>query len=63
MAYDPLRDDSLVLAEFLSERKVAHRLVVYEGVLHSFLHYSALEPRAMQAIEDGADFLRDLPTH
>lgn len=61
VAYDPLRDDSLVLAEFLSERKVAHRLVVYEGVLHSFLHYSALEPRAMQAIDDGAQFLRDLP--
>jgi acetyl esterase len=61
VAYDPLRDDSLVLAEFLKERNVAHRLVVYEGVLHSFLHYSALEPRAMQAIEDGAAFLRDLP--
>ena len=61
VAYDPLRDDSLVLAEFLKERKVPHRLVVYEGVLHSFLHYSALEPLAMQAIDDGAKFLRDLP--
>lgn len=61
VAYDPLRDDSLVLAEFLKERKVPHRLVVFEGVLHSFLHYSALEPKAMQAIEDGAAFLRELP--
>ena len=60
VAYDPLRDDSLVLAEFLKERKVPHLLVVYEGVLHSFLHYSALEPKAMQAIEDGAAFLREL---
>jgi acetyl esterase len=61
VAYDPLRDDSLVLAEFMKERGVACRLVVYEGVLHGFLHYSAIEPKAMQAIEDGAAFLRDLP--
>ena len=60
VAYDPLRDDSLLLAEFLKERGVPHRLVVYEGVLHAFLHYSALEPKAMQAIEDGAAFLREL---
>lgn len=60
VAYDPLRDDSLVLAEFLQERGVPHRLVVYEGVLHGFLHYSALEPKAMQAIADGAAFLREL---
>lgn len=58
VAYDPLRDDSLVLAEFFKERGVKHRLVVYEGVLHSFLHYSALEPRAMQALDDGAAWLR-----
>ena len=61
VAYDPLRDDSLVLAEFMQERSVPHRLVVYSGVLHGFLHYSALEPQAMQAIEDGAAFLRELP--
>ena len=60
VAYDPLRDDSLVLADFLKERGVPHRLVVYEGVLHGFLHYSALEPKAMQAIEDGAGFLREV---
>ncbi len=61
VAYDPLRDDSLVLSEFLKEPGVKHRLEVYEGVLHGFLHYSVVEPKAMQAIEDGAAFLRDLP--
>lgn len=61
VAYDPLRDDSLVLAEFMQERGVVHRLVVYEGVLHGFMHYSAIEPKAMQAIGDGAAFLRALP--
>jgi acetyl esterase len=61
VAYDPLRDDSLVLAEFMKECGVTCRLVVYEGVLHGFMHYSALEPKAMQAIDDGAAFLRDLP--
>lgn len=60
VAYDPLRDDSLVLAEFLRERGVPHQLEIYEGVLHAFLHYSALEPRAMKALEDGAAFLRKL---
>ena len=60
VAFDPLRDDSLVLAEFLRERGVPHRLEIYEGVLHGFLHYSAVEPRAMRAIEDGAAFLKAL---
>lgn len=59
VAYDPLRDDSLALAEFCKERGVRHQLKVYEGVLHSFLHYSRLEPISMQAIEDGATFLRE----
>ena len=58
--YNPLRDDSLALAEFFKERDVPHRLETYDGVLHAFLHYSALEPIAMQAIEDGAAFLRGL---
>ena len=61
VAYDPLRDDSLVLAEFMQEQGVEHRLVVYEGVLHGFMHYSAVEPKALQAIEDGAAFLKGLP--
>ncbi len=60
VAYDPLRDDSLALAEFCKERGVRHTLKLYEGVLHSFLHYSRLEPIAMQAIEDGAAFLREV---
>ena len=60
VAYDPLRDDSLVLAELCKERGVPHRLEVYEGVLHGFLHCSAIEPLAMRAIEDGAAFLKAL---
>ena len=60
VAYDPLRDDSLALAAFCEERGVQHVLKLYEGVLHSFLHYSRLEPIAMQAIEDGAAFLREV---
>ena len=60
VTYDPLRDDSLALAEFMRERGVRHELKQYRGVLHAFLHYSALEPIAMQAIDDGAAFLRCL---
>ena len=55
-----MRGDSVVLAEYLKECAVPYRLRLYEGVLHSFLHYSAVEPLAMQAIEEGAAFLREL---
>ena len=56
-ALDPLHDDSVALARGLALAGVAQELKVYEGVLHSFLHYSGLEPRALQAIRDGAAFL------
>lgn len=57
---DPLCDDSVALAEGLRVAGVPARLSVYDGVLHGFLHYSAVEPRAMQAIREGAAFLRGL---
>jgi acetyl esterase len=60
VSYDPLRDDSMALAEFCKERGVPHRLEMYAGVLHGFLHYSAVEPLALKAIEDGAAFLKAL---
>jgi len=56
-ALDPLHDDSLALARGLELAGVTHELTVYEGVLHSFLHYSGIEPRALQAIRDGSAFL------
>lgn len=57
---DPLCDDSVALAEALKVVGVPATLSIYEGVLHGFLHYSAVEPRAMQAIREGARFLRGL---
>src|SRR5690606_33958551 len=57
VALDPLHDDSLALARGLELAGVERRLAVYEGVLHGFLHYSGLEPRALQANRDGAAFL------
>lgn len=57
VALDPLHDDSLALARGLELAGVERRLAVYESVLHGFLHYSGLEPRALQAIRDGAAFL------
>jgi acetyl esterase len=55
---DPLRDDSLALADLLAEAGVPCRLVRYGGVLHGFLHYSRLLPKSMQALEEGAAALR-----
>ncbi len=54
---DPLCDDSLALAKGLEVAGVPHALSIHEGVLHAFLHYSGMEPRALQAIREGAAFL------
>ena len=56
---DPLLDDSLELAEGLAAAGVPHRLRRYDGVLHGFLHYSRVVPKAMQALDEGAAALKD----
>lgn len=55
---DPLRDDSLALAEALGAAEVPHRLMRYDRVLHGFLHYSRMLPLADEALADGARFIR-----
>lgn len=55
---DPLRDDSLVLAQLLEAAGVPHRLRVHDRVLHGFLHHSRLLPEAPEALADGAEFYR-----
>lgn len=55
--FDPLYDDSVALVEMLQIAGVAHHFASYAGVLHSFLHYSAVEPKAHQALEESAAFL------
>lgn len=57
---DPLCDDSVALAEGLKVAGVPATLSIYDGVLHGFLHYSAMEPKALQAIREGAAFLERL---
>jgi len=55
---DPLLDDSRALAELLAAAGVAHELIVYEGVLHGFLHLSRMVSKSMQAVDAGAAALR-----
>ncbi|HEX4570262.1 MAG TPA: alpha/beta hydrolase fold domain-containing protein [Dongiaceae bacterium] len=55
---DPLLDDSRALAELLEAAGVAHDLVVYEGVLHGFLHLSRMVSKSMRALDAGAAALR-----
>ena len=57
-ALDPLLDDSRALAALLGEAGVAHELVIYDGVLHGFLHLSRMVTKAMQALDAGAGALR-----
>ena len=55
---DPVRDDSTLLAEFLAAVQVPHELKVYPGVRHGFLHLSRMLDLAVNAIDDGAAWLR-----
>ena len=55
---DPLLDDSLALAAALARDGVPHDLEIYDGMLHGFLHYSAMADKAMAALEAGAAALR-----
>jgi acetyl esterase len=55
---DPLLDDSRALAMLLGEAGVAHELIIYEGVLHGFLHLSRMVAKATQALDAGAAALR-----
>jgi acetyl esterase len=57
-ALDPLLDDSRALAQLLGEAGVAHELVVYEGVLHGFLHLSRMVAKATLALDAGAAALK-----
>lgn len=56
---DPLLDDGLALAALLGDAGVPHRLHRYDGVLHGFLHYSRIVPKAMRALDEGAAALKD----
>src|SRR5690606_7359218 len=55
---DPLRDDSLALAEALEAAGVACTLRRYDGVLHGFLHYGRVLPLADEALSEGGRFIR-----
>jgi len=57
-ALDPLLDDSRSLAHLLSEVGVPHELIVYERVLHGFLHLSRMVAKAMQALDAGSGALK-----
>ena len=54
---DPIRDDSILLAELIAGADEPVRLKVYPGVLHAFFGYSALVDRAQELIGDVATFL------
>lgn len=57
-ALDPLLDDSRSLAQLLSEAGVANELIIYEGVLHGFLHLSRMVGKSMLALDAGAAALK-----
>ncbi|MEK9660574.1 MAG: alpha/beta hydrolase fold domain-containing protein [Alphaproteobacteria bacterium] len=56
---DPIRDDSVLLADLIAEADQPVRLKVYPGVLHAFFGYSAMVDRAQELIADTAGFLTE----
>jgi acetyl esterase len=54
---DPIRDDSILLAEMIADADQPVRLKVYPGMLHAFFGYSATVDRAQELVADTAAFL------
>ena len=54
---DPLRDDTLALAEALSAADVSHDLVTVPGVIHGFLGRAPKLPAARRALASAGAFL------
>ena len=55
---DPLRDDSLLLAQRLAQANVPCQLKVVEGVVHGFMQMGSELPEAQAAFQDAAAFTR-----
>lgn len=60
--YDPLLDDSLLLAEMLETAGLRCELEVFDGVLHAFVHHSRMLDAAQRALDHGASFFNRVHT-
>lgn len=55
---DPLRDDTVALADKLARTGTPFEFRRYEGVVHGFMQQADVLPEARQAFEDAAAFIR-----
>jgi len=55
---DCLLDDSRAMAARMATAGVSHKLTIYPGVLHGFLHYSRMLDTAMRALDESAAALK-----
>jgi acetyl esterase len=56
---DPIRDDSIALAEKMTAAGHPHKLEVYPGVMHAFFGFSSMIDEARRLIQDIAGYLDD----
>ena len=63
VTYDPLCDDSRLLAEKVNQAGGLCKYSEYRGVLHGFMHYSKVLPDSSLAILEGCAFLNTHLTH
>lgn len=57
--FDPLLDDSRLLAQFLQAGQIPHVFKIYPGVLHGFVHYARVLPQAKQAVAQAGTFFKE----
>lgn len=55
---DPLRDDTLDLAQRLADARVPHKLTVREGMGHSFLGFARMVDDAVAVLQDAGGFFK-----
>lgn len=58
--YDVLRDEGEAFAKRLGEAGVDCELRRYDGLIHGFFHFTGLFDRGLRAVDESAEWLRDL---
>ncbi|MDP9831995.1 MULTISPECIES: acetyl esterase [Trueperella] len=59
--FDPLLDDSALLAKVYETQGIAHELEVVPGVIHAFLHHGRMLDAARQVMAHGGTFFQSIP--
>ncbi|PIN52439.1 acetyl esterase [Trueperella pyogenes] len=60
--FDPLLDDSTLLAKVYETQGIAHEIEVVPGVIHAFLHHGRMLEEARRVMAHGGAFFNSIPS-